>query len=62
MTLSGPVVSVPRGRIRADFPPADAVGSTRRGVVCTVDTKPRESDRCNRKHGSDEKQDECGEV
>lgn len=28
MTLSGPVVSVPRGRIRADFPPADAVGCT----------------------------------
>lgn len=67
MTLSGPVVSVPRGRIRADFPPADAVGSTWRGVVGTqaaasADTKPRECDRCNRKHGRDEKQNECGEV
>lgn len=68
MTLSGPVVSVPGGRIRADFPPADAAGSTWRGVVCTqavaaaADTKPRESDRCNRKHGRDEKQNECDDV
>lgn len=62
MTLSGPVVGVPRGRIRTDFPPADAVGSTWRGVVRAVNTKPRESDRCNRRHGRDEKQYECGEV